>query len=267
MYTEYWNMTCLPFENAPDPKFFFESRGHREAMERLTFVMKTRKPLAVITGDYGSGKTVLCQTAINNLPTNEIGHAFISNPRMNSLDITREIVYQLGEEDFTSTSKYEVLHCLNNLLDSHAAAGGHCVAIIDEAQLILDPLVLEDLRLLLNHQSEGRFLLTLVLVGQTELNALLRPIPQMTQRIGFKFHIPHLEPGEVRPYIRHRLETAGGTLDIFQELAIIEVGKLSKGSPREINALCDMSLLTASLSGKKEVTVDDVLEAGRERMQ
>lgn len=267
MYAEYWNMKCLPFENAPDPKFFFESRSHREAMERLMFVMETHKPLAVVTGDYGSGKTVLCQTAMNKLRTNEFGRAFITNPRMDSLDLTREIVYQLGEEEFTSTSKYEVLHSLNNLLDRHAAAGGHCVVIIDEAQLISDPLVLEDLRLLLNHQSDGRFLLTLVLVGQTELNAVLRPIPQLTQRIGFKFHIPHLEPGEVRPYMRHRLETAGGSLDIFQERAIIEVEKLSKGNPREINALCDMSLLTASLSGKKEVTADDVLEAGRERIQ
>lgn len=265
MYTEYWNMKCLPFENAPDPKFFFESRGHREAMERLMFVMETRKPLVVITGDYGSGKTVLCQTAIKKLRTNEFGHAFITNPRMDSLDITREIVYQLGEEDFISTSKYEVLHALNDLLDHYAASGGHCVAIIDEAQLIPDPLVLEDLRLLLNYQSDGRFLLTLVLVGQSELNAVLRPIPQMTQRIAFKFHIPHLDPKEVRPYMRHRLKTAGSSLDVFQEHAIIEVEKLSKGNPREINALCDISLLVASLFGKKEVTADDVKEAGRER--
>lgn len=267
MYTEYWNMKCFPFENAPDPKFFFESSGHREAMERLMFVMETHKPLAVITGDYGSGKTVLCQTAIKKLRTNEFGHAFITNPRMDSLDITREIVYQLGGEEFISTSKYDVLHSLNNLLDHHAATGGHCVVIIDEAQLITDPLVLEDLRLLLNHQSGGRFLLTLVLVGQTELNDMIRSIPQMAQRIGFKFHIPHLDPGETRPYMRHRLETAGSSLDIFQEPAIIEVERLSKGSPREINALCDISLLTASLSEKKEVTVDDVLEAGTERMQ
>ncbi len=265
MYTEYWNMTCLPFENAPDPSFFFESKGHREAMERLTFVMKTHKPLAVITGDYGSGKTVLCQTAISKLLTNEFGYAFISNPRMDSLDITREIVYQLGDEEFSSTSKYEVLHALNNLLDRYAGAGGHCVVIVDEAQLILNPMVLEDLRLLLNHQSGGKQLLTLVLVGQSELNAILRPIPQMTQRIGFKFHIPNLDRGEVRLYIRHRLETVGASLDIFEELAIIEVERLSKGSPREINALCDISLLTASLSGKKAVTSDHIMEAGQER--
>lgn len=265
MYAEYWKLNCLPFENAPDPKFFFQSRGHREAMERLMFVIETRKPLAVLTGDYGSGKTMVCQTAIDKLPTNEVGRAFITNPRMESLDITREIVYQLGREDFSATSKYEVLHALNNILDRHAVIGGHCVVFVDEAQLILDPLVLEDLRLLLNHQSCGRHLLTLVLVGQSELNAVLRPIPQMTQRIGFRFHIPHLDPGEVRLYVRHRLETAGGSLDIFEENAITQLEKLSKGSPREINALCDMSLLTASLTAKKAVTVNEVLEAGRER--
>lgn len=264
MYREYWNLTDLPFENAPNPKFFFESKEHREAMERLMFVIKAHKPIAVVTGEYGSGKTLLCQTAISKFSTNEITHAFIVNPRMDSLDITREIVYQLSG-DIPPTSKYEVLHSLYNSLNHYASLDGYCVVIIDEAQLIVDPLIFEDLRLLLNYQSGSKHLLTIVLVGQTELNAILKTIPQMTQRIGFKFHIPPLGPGEVRPYMKHRLETAGGSVDIFEEYAITEIAKLSKGSPREINAICDISLLTASLSGKKVVTVGDVLEAGRER--
>lgn len=264
MYTKYWNLTDLPFENAPDPTFFFESRGHQEACVRFMFAIQTRKAMALVTGDYGSGKTVMCQTSINKLDPNEFRTAFISNPRMDALDLTREIAYQLGE-DIQTRSKYDVLHAFNNLLDRHHTAGRHCAAILDEAQLIDDPSVLEDLRLLLNYQAHGKLLLTLVLVGQTELNDMLRPIPQMTQRIGLKFHIPHLDADEISPYIQHRLETAGGSLEIFAEQAISEVWTLSKGNPREINALCDMALLTASLSQKKHVTAEDILDAGRER--
>jgi len=264
MYAEYWNLKLLPFENAPDPKFFFESHSHTEAVTRLLFSIQTRKAMALITGDYGSGKTVLCQTVIGRLDPNQHKIALVTNPRMDAIDITREIAYQLGE-DIKTRSKYDVLHAFNNLLDRHHAAGRHCAAIVDEAQLVNDPAALDDLRLLLNHQVAGQFLMTLVLVGQTELNDMLRPIPQMTQRIGLRFHIPHLDASQVRPYMAHRMATAGGDMKIFTAEAISEVERLSKGNPREINALCDMALLTASLSSASQVTREHVADAGRER--
>jgi len=265
MYTEYWNLKCLPFENAPDPKFFYTSRGHNEAITRLLFCLQTKKAFMLLTGDYGSGKTVVCETVINTVSSNELRTAFITNPRMDAVEMTREIAYQLGEE-IKSTSRYDVTHGINNILDRHAAANRHCAAIVDEAQLIMDKSILEDLRLLLNHQKAGQFLLTLVLVGQTELNDMIRLYPQLMQRIGLKFHIPHLQLDEVANYMKHRLETAGAHLTLFDEQAIEEVKKLSKGNPREINALCDMALLTASLSGAKQVTAAHVIDAGQERM-
>lgn len=265
MYTEYWNLKILPFENAPDPRFFYESTGHKEAIVRLMFAIQTHKAMALISGDYGSGKTVLCETVMSRLSPNQFKVAFVTNPRMDALDLTREIAYQFGE-NIETRSKYDVLHAFNNLLDRHKSAGRHCAAIIDEAQLVTDPFVLEDLRLLLNHESRGQFLLTLVFVGQTELREALRSIPQMAQRMSLTFHIPHLELNEVRPYIANRLETAGASLDIFEDSAIMEVNTLSKGNPREINALCDMSLLRAFLLGKKQVTVEDIVDAANERV-
>jgi general secretion pathway protein A len=264
MYTEYWKLKCLPFENAPDSRFFFESRGHKEAATRLLFCIQTKKAMALITGDYGSGKSVLCQTTVKRLAPNDFKIALITNPRMDAIDLTREMAYQIGE-NIQSESKYDVLHAFNNLLDRHHAAGRHCVAIIDEAQLVGSASILEELRLLLNHQAEGQFLLTLILVGQTELNDMLRPIPQLNQRIALKFHIPHLASDEISLYMQHRLETAGGNLSIFDNDTIPEIDKLSKGNPREINALCDTALLTASLSGRPRVTLEDVIDAGRER--
>lgn len=264
MYTEYWGLKLLPFENAPDPRFFFESRGHVEAATRLLFSIETRKALALITGDYGSGKTVLCQTVIGKLDSNQYKIALVTNPRMDAIDITREIAYQLGE-DIQTRSKYDVLHGFNNLLDRHHAANRHCVAIIDEAQLVDGAQTLEDLRLLLNHQVASHFLMTLVLVGQTELSDMLRPIPQMTQRIGLRFHIPHLEPDEVAPYMEARLTVAGANASIFNNEAIAEIGRLSQGNPREINALCDLALLTGSLVGTKTVSAAEIAEAAKER--
>jgi len=264
MYTEYWKMTRLPFENAPDPAFFYESHSHQEALVRLSFAIQTRKAIALLTGDYGSGKTLLCRNVKKQLSPNEYRVALITNPSMDAIDLTREIAYQLGE-NIQTRSQYDVLHAFNNLLERHAAAKRHCTAIIDEAQVISNPAILEDLRLLLNHQMDGRFLLTLILSGQTELNDTIRSIPQMTQRVGLKFHIPHLANEEVEEYIKHRLRTAGVYTEIFEPDAVRMVAEFSDGNPRVINALCDMSLLTASLQAKPRVTISEVKDAVDER--
>lgn len=265
MYADYWSLNCMPFENAPDPKFFYESNEHREAATRLRFCLQTRKAIMLVTGDYGSGKTVVCQTVLKSISTNELRTAYITNPRMDATDITREIAYQLGE-DISSTSRYDVSHGINNILDRHAAANRHCAAIIDEAQLVMDKSIFEDLRLLLNHQADGRFLLTLVLVGQTELNDIIKSYPQLTQRIGLKYHIRNLDPDEVPLYMKHRLETAGGSPAIFDDEAIEEVIRQSKGNPREINALCDIALLTASLAKEHKVLSKHIADAAKERL-
>ncbi len=264
-YLSYWGMHSPPFENAPNPRFFYESRGHLEAITRLLLAVQSRKPLALLTGDYGCGKTILCQTVMDRLSHNEYVIGQVTNPRMEAVDLIREIAYQLGE-DVHSHSKYDVVHAFNSLLDRYAGAGKHCAVFVDEAQLISDFMVLEDLRLLLNYQRKGQYLLTIILVGQTELRDRLRPIPQLMQRIALRFHVPTLEPDEVGSYIRFRIETAGGKGDIFSADAIQEIASASRGNPREVNADCDLSLLVAALSGKAQVGVEEAREAIRERI-
>jgi len=264
MYLEYWNLNLLPFDNAPDPRFFYESQGHKEAIMRLMFAVQTRKAIALLTGDYGIGKTQICETVINRLSSNEFKVAFVVNPRMEAIDLIREIAFQLGDEVSTRET-YDALHALNKLLDRHAATGRHCVTFLDEAQLLLNPTILEDMRLLLNHHAGGRYLMTLILVGQTEFGNMLKTTPQMIQRIGFKYHIPHLQAVEVSPYIVHRLTVAGRTAPLFSPDAVEAITKFSKGNPREINALCDMCLLIGSLTNKTQIDANEVLEAKRER--
>ncbi|NCC49604.1 MAG: DUF2075 domain-containing protein [Spartobacteria bacterium] len=264
MHIDYWKFKKLPFENIPDPDFFYESRAHQEAITRLLFAVESHKMLALLTGDYGSGKTVVCETVIDRLPANSHAVAMLTNPTMDATDLTREIISQLGG-DCPVKDKYDVMHAFKDLLERHAVAGRHCTAIIDEAQLIANSGVIEELRLLLNVQTSNRSSLTLILAGQTELNDVVKIIPQMRQRISLKYHIQHLENDEVGPYIKHRLVAAGGEDTIFNESAIREIERLSKGNPREINALADLALLFGSLTQQAEIGADLIIEAGKER--
>ncbi len=264
MYLEHWHLKKRPFDISADPSYFFESKGHQEAIARISFAVETQKAIVLLTGDYGSGKTVVCETVISRLPSDLYKIAYITNPRMDSVDLAREITFKFGE-DIASRSIYDVHHALNILLERYAATGKHCVVVLDEAQLIMDSSILEDIRLLLNHQFQRQFIFTLVLVGQTELRDRLKSIPQMTQRIGMKFNIPNLQDDEVPQYIAHRLTVAGGNVDIFDKAAIEEIAKLSHGNPREINSLADLSLLIGSLTGKDRIHQEEVLEAWKER--
>jgi len=120
MYLEHWHLKKQPFDITSDPDFFFESKGHLEAITRISFAVETQKAIVLLTGDYGSGKTVVCDTVISRLPPEQYKIAFITNPRMESIDLAREITFQFGE-DIASRSSYDVLHALNILLERFAA--------------------------------------------------------------------------------------------------------------------------------------------------
>ncbi len=263
-YLDHWKLKAEPFDSAPDARFFFESDGHREAVTRLLYAMRGRKLIALLTGDYGVGKTTVCETALAKLPANEFKTAFIRNPRMDALDLTRELIRQLGEAP-PARSQYDALLALNTLLDRHAQTGRHCVAVVDEAQTALDASVFEDLRLLLNREFKGKPVLTLVFSGQTELGDMLKATPQMMQRIALKFHIPNLTDGEVRAYVAHRLRMAGGAPEIFADDALRRIAALSKGNAREVNTLCDLCLLIGHIGKADRITEPTVEEAWKER--
>jgi len=264
MYIEYWRLSCMPFENVADARFFFESGDHHEAATRVQFAIQSRKLMMLLIGDYGVGKTMVCETVMHKLPVNEYKVAFIRNPRMDGLDLTREIAYQLGEE-VHDRSPYDALHAVNNLLQRHASTGRHSVVFVDEAQLIMNTSTLEDLRLLLNIQEGGRSLMTLILSGQSEVGDMLKAKPQIMQRIALKYNIMGLTSDDVRHYIDHRMQVAGGAETVFDAAAVQEIASLSKGNPREVNSLCDLCLLIGSLKRVPSITVPIVRDAWMER--
>ena len=255
MYREYWGLKELPFENVPDPRFFYPSAEHQEALLRLFYAVNSRKGAAMLTGEVGCGKTILSRTLIQDLPADRYEVAVVANPSLSPVEFLREILYQLGVE-ISTNSKLDLLHALNDQVVKNLNAGRDSVIIIDEAQAIEDPDTLEELRLLLNFQLNERFLLTLLLIGQPELRERISRIRQLEQRIAIKFHLGALKQEEVPSYIQARLEKAGLVRRIFEENALDAVGRASRGIPREINNICDLCLLLGFGARAERIGID-----------
>lgn len=256
MYEEYWGLKEKPFENTPDPKFLYRSTQHEEALSRLLYAIRERKPAAMLTGEYGSGKTLLSRVLLEELSKERYKVALIFNPKLNSLEFLQEITFQLGEDLSPLNSKRELLNSLNNILNNNHNRYKDTIIVIDEAQAIEDFEIFEELRLLLNFQLNNATLLTLVLLGQPELLRKISHLPQFDQRISIQYHLSHLSENETREYILHRLSIASlqeGRV-IFSEDAIKLISKVSAGIPRMINNICDMCLLAGF--GAKVAEVD-----------
>src|SRR5437879_1708594 len=157
MYEAYWELIEPPFDNSPNPKFFYLSPEHEEALVRLVYTVSHRKGCGMLTGEYGCGKTTLARALIQRLEAERYEIGLLTNPSWNALDFLREVLYQLGVETEANT-KPALLHALNDLFFQNYQAGRDSVVIVDEAQLIEDDGVFEELRLLLNFQTDDRFL-------------------------------------------------------------------------------------------------------------
>src|SRR5712691_3802373 len=175
MYEAYWELAEPPFDNSPNPKFFYLSPDHEEALVRLVYTVRHRKGCGMLTGEYGCGKTTLSR---------------------------------------------ELLHMLNDVFFRNYQAGRDSVVIVDEAQLIDDDAVFEELRLLLNFQTDDRFLVTLLLIGSPELATKVRRLKHLDQRITLRYHLNTLDYAHTANYIAHRLKMAGQAKQLFNEEAM-----------------------------------------------
>ena len=258
MYERYWNFKHKPFENTPDPKFLFFSSQHNEALFKLQYAVDEGKGAAVLTGDYGCGKTLLTRVLVKQLDESRYDVGLLTNPRWKADELLKEILYQLGH-DVTDTDKSKLLHKLNeDVLFKNFQAGRSTVIVIDEAQMITDFETLEELRLLLNFQLDDKFLLTLILSGQPELNPIIDSIPQFEQRIAVRHHLTGLNLQETEECIKYRLAVAGRDDVLFSPEAIQRVFELTQGTPRKINNLCDICLLIGFTRKAATIVVDIV---------
>jgi general secretion pathway protein A len=255
-----------PFENVPDPRFYFPSSQHEEGLHRILYAVRQRKGAAMLTGEVGCGKTLLSREFLKHLNGGH-GHnvAIMTNPSFPVLEFLQEILYQFGAAS-AAKKKIAVLHRLNEHLLENDRTGVQSVLVIDEAQAIRDAQILDELRLLLNFQHNDRFLLTLILLGQPELRDKVQAIPQLAQRIGIQYHLRPLELPETERYIRFRLQSAGVEKELFDRDAVFLIHESSRGIPRVINHLCDLCLLAGCLAKASQIEgqlVEQVARTGQ----
>lgn len=257
MYEKYWELKEKPFENTPDPRFIYHSKKHEEALIRMLYAIKEEKGAAMLTGGYGSGKTLLSRIIIDELIQNKIYEvSLITYPKLNPIQFIQEIIYQLENSEIRSDEP-ALLHHLQERMYLNFKEGKRTVIIIDEAQIIKDQETFEELRLLLNFQLNNKFLLTLILIGQPELIKKINLIPQFEQRIGIKFHLDALDKNETIGYIHHRLSIAGRQEPIFTKEALDLIYNYSTGIPRKINNVCDIALLIGL--GQEAKKIDETI--------
>ncbi|MBF0483492.1 MAG: AAA family ATPase [Candidatus Omnitrophica bacterium] len=260
MYTEYFHLTEKPFDLTPDPRYVYYSKAHEEALLRLFYTVIDNKGAMLLTGLYGCGKTVISRVFLNELTGSKYEIALITNPRLNSNELLSEIIYQLSNELHPNKTKGELLRIFNDILISNLNMNKETLIVIDEAQSIEDLGTFEELRLLLNYQQNDRFLLSLILIGQTELRRRLKQLPQLRQRLLIEYHLDPLDENDTNSYIEHRLAIAGSKKSLFSENAKKIIYQYSKGIPRVINGICDMALLEGFIQKVKIPLNDEIMK-------
>ena len=266
MYLSFFGLNEKPFAITPDPRYLYLSERHAEALAHLLYGINEAGGFVQLTGEVGTGKTTIVRSLLAQVPKNaEI--ALILNPRMTAPEFLLTICEELGigVPDSAIESLKDLVDILSGYLLQAHAAGRRVVLVVDEAQN-LAPQVLEQVRLLTNLETNTQKLLQIILIGQPELRELLgrNELRQLAQRITGRYHLDPLSLQETTAYVRHRLRVAGATTDIFSGLGLAEVYRLSGGTPRVINVICDRALLGAYSMDRHRVTASLVRKAASE---
>jgi len=264
MYLEHWEMNILPFENTPNPSFFYPSSMHKEALERMNYTVSQGKGAAMIVGGIGCGKTIISHALIHRLRKERYRVVAMTNPAFEPTEFLEMVMRLFRVPNGYDRSKAEMLHCLENHLKKNIVEARGSVLIVDEAQVIYNDRTLEELRMLLNLQANNKFLVILILLGQLELSAQVAKVAQLDQRISVRYRLTPLPYKDSLYYIKHRLTVAGCKQMPFTAEALEAIFKLTKGIPREINNLCDRSLLATYLADRTVVSHETVEEAWKD---
>lgn len=263
MYLEYWGLRKFPFDNVPDPEFFYESKAHEEGLTRLLYAVERGKGCALLSGHIGCGKTTLSNVFINKISKARFDIGVITNSVLGPKQFLQDILYKFRVTDVPN-NKVDILQTLNNKLTRNAEKKKRTLLIVDEAQLLSDA-TLEEIRLLLNFQLSSQFLLTIVLVGQPELIDKIKNIKQLEQRVAVKYSLKPFNFKEAMTYIYFRQKKAGANNNAFSQEAIQMIYDYSQGLPRKINSLCDLAFLVGFGEKGKMINsriIKDIIDDG-----
>lgn len=249
MYNEFFSLKRNPFDLTPDPDSFVSTRRHDEALAALYYGVRCHKGFVVVTGEVGTGKTLLLRCLLRSLKESEdVAYAYLFNGRMTPTEFLQYIAFDFGLPA-AGKSKSELLFEFAQFLVARGAKKQTTVLIVDEAHH-LSAEILEEIRLLTNLETTDDKLLQIMLVGQPELERKLDSfeLRQLKQRIALRAQLGSLRLDETAEYISQRLRAAGANPEsepIFPEETVAVVQRISGGLPRLINTLCDNALVAA----------------------
>jgi general secretion pathway protein A len=255
VYDEFYKFSGKPFQLNPDPTFFFQSAGHQRAMAYLRYGLQQGQGFIIVTGDVGTGKTMLVNNLFKELEDKDIIAAKIVSTNINESDLLRLVCSQF-DLPYERISKASLLKQLEVFFKSCVDEGKRVLLVVDEAQN-LPRSSLEELRMLSNFDHNGMPVVQSFLLGQREFRAVMRSpgLEQLRQRVLAAYHLKPLSPPETETYVKHRLSKVGWTLDPEIENDVyLGVYQYTSGVPRRINTLFDRLLLNASLEESHKIT-------------
>lgn len=266
MYKTFFGLTESPFSISPNPKYLYMSERHTEALAHLNYGLREGGGFVLLTGEVGTGKTTVSRCLRQQLPE-DTDLALVLNPTLTERELMASICDEFKLVYTAEAGIKELFDLLRDYLLANRAAGRKTLLLIDEAQH-LSAEVLEQLRLLTNLETDDAKLLQVVLIGQPELQQLLRQplLRQLAQRITARYHLLPLSRDDVDAYVRFRLQVAGCVQPIFTPVAIRALHRLSGGIPRIINLIAERALLGAYAEGQAKISDKVVVQAAYDAM-
>lgn len=255
MYLEHFGLREHPFSITPDTEYFFSYGPYQEALNVLLLALRSGEGFIKITGEVGTGKSMLCRKLLNSLD-DQFVTAYIPNPYLTPIELRVALAEELKIRVPFNAGPHKLLTLITKRLMRLKKAGKSAVLCIDEAQAIPEE-TMESLRLLTNLETEKSKLLQIVLLGQPELDIQLnkKSVRQLKQRITFSYNLKPLDRTGLTQYLEHRLKIAGYTGgDMFEHAAINQLHRSGRGIPRLLNILCHKAMLVAYGRGTQQVS-------------
>jgi general secretion pathway protein A len=247
MYLSFYGLSEAPFELTANPKYLFFTAQHREALSNLEYGLSTAKPITLLLGEAGTGKSTLLRAALESDRCRQVSCVYLDNPTLTRDEFIETLASRFDLGAAAERSKATLLGGLQSVVSERQARGEITALVVDEAQALPDAL-LEEIRLLANMESGTAKLLPVVLAGQPELAGRLNEpgLRQLKQRIALRCELKPLNLPDTASYIASRIRTAGGDPGkIFTREAVTLIHEYSHGVPRTISVMCDNAMMSA----------------------